>query len=343
MKSLIQMALVALIVGGASAGGSFYWQLKYAKAAKPEATAEKTDKDPEHSTEEKTDTDEESKLEVAVDNDPVPPQEDLLPDLTNDRALQNTFGPPVAIRPPYDQHGDEAGDLINRLRARAASTSRQEARLSEREEAMQLIFEDLRVEQVNSANLRKKVLDEINRNVKEIGASRKATETERAAIQKRQVDERRQNVAQIDRMRIDNDEALDALRREKDEELQSAANDLKSAQELQEDLRKQIDDLKKPPVVKDLSGTPEATVNLKKMIAVVDTLPPEDTAKILEEMVQKGRTEAVVAILNAMKPRQSAKVLTAITEKQPALAADLMERLKRFKKDDAAPPQQPPN
>lgn len=341
MKSLIQLALVALIVGGASAGGSFYWQLKYAKAAKP--AAESTDNDPEHPTEEKTETDEESNPEVAAENDPIPPQEDLLPDLTSEKMLQSTFGPPVAIRPPYDAHGDEAGDLINRLRARAASTSRQELRLSEREEAMQLIFEDLRVEQVNSANLRKKVLDEINRNVKEIGSSRKATEAERAAIQKRQVEERRQNLAQLDRMRIESDDALESLRREKENELQSAANDLKSAQELQEELRRQIDDLKKPPVVKDLSGSPEATVNLKKMITVVDTLPPDDTAKILEELVQKGRTEAVVAILNAMKPRQSAKVLTAITEKQPALAADLVERLKRFKKDEAVPAPQPAN
>lgn len=341
MKSLIQLALVALIVGGASAGGSFYWQLKYGKAAKP--AAESTDKDPEHPTEEKNETDDESNPEVAAENDPIPPQEDLLPDLTSEKMLQSTFGPPVAIRPPYDAHGDEAGDLINRLRARAASTSRQELRLSEREEAMQLIFEDLRVEQVNSANLRKKVLDEINRNVKEIGSSRRATEAERAAIQKRQVEERRQNLAQLDRMRIESDDALESLRREKENELQSAANDLKSAQELQDELRKQIDDLKKPPVVKDLSGSPEATVNLKKMITVVDTLPPDDTAKILEELVQKGRTEAVVAILNAMKPRQSAKVLTAITEKQPALAADLVERLKRFKKDEAVPAPQPVN
>lgn len=343
MKSLIQMALVALIVGGASAGGSFYWQLKNAKAAKPETPVESTDKDPEHATEETTEPDEESKPEAVAENDPIPPQEDLLPELTSERTLQSTFGPPVAIRPPYDPHGDEAGDLIHRLRARAASTSRQEQRLSEREDAMQLIFEDLRVEQTNSANLRKKVLDEINQNVKELGQTRKATEAERAAIQKRQVQERRQNQAQLDRMRIESDDALDSLRREKESELQSAADDLKSAQQAQEELRKQIEDLKKPPVVKDLSGSPEATVNLKKMIAVVDTLPPEDTAKILEEMVQKGRTEAVIAILNAMKPRQSAKVLTAITEKQPALAADLVERLKRFKKDDAAPAPQPVN
>ena len=101
---------------------------------------------------------------------------------------------------------------------------------------------------------------------------------------------------------------------------------------------KRVEVLSKPASTRDLSGSPEETVNLKKMIGIVDSLPAEDAAKVLQEMVEKGKTEAVVAILNAMTQRKSGKAISVITETKPDLAADLIERLKRLKPGGGDPP-----
>ena len=104
-------------------------------------------------------------------------------------------------------------------------------------------------------------------------------------------------------------------------------------------MKRQLEELRKPGG-RDKSGSPEETANLKKMVGVVDSMPPEDTAKILQELVEQGKIDAVVAVLDTMKPRQSAKVLSAITENDPILAADLVDRLKKLKKA-ATPPTEP--
>ena len=239
---------------------------------------------------------------------------------------KQSFGPPVAVRPPFDADGDEAGDLIKKLRVRAATASRQERRVMNREEAMKLIVDDLRMEQVNSAKLRKKLLDETNQTLRSVDDARRATESERVSIYEEQSEARRLA-----------DEQIQDLRREKDEAIRTAEEAMKAVREEQEVLKKQLDAIRKPAVVPDRSGSPEETTNLKRMVGVVDSMPPEDTARILQELVEKGRIEAVVAVLNAMKSRQSAKVLSAITASKPTLAADLVDRLKRIKKDGELP------
>ena len=85
--------------------------------------------------------------------------------------------------------------------------------------------------------------------------------------------------------------------------------------------------------VTDTSGTLEENANLKKLAAVYDTMPSENTAKVFQQLVKNNKTAAVVSLLNAMKERQASKVLALISEADPVLAADLTERLKRLKKD----------
>jgi len=69
-------------------------------------------------------------------------------------------------------------------------------------------------------------------------------------------------------------------------------------------------------------------------VAAVDSMPPEETSKIIQEFVKRNRTAGAIAVLNAMNARKRGAVISAITDSDPAMAAELAERLKRFKKDE---------
>jgi flagellar motility protein MotE (MotC chaperone) len=324
MKSLIEIGLVALVVGGASATASFYLKTPSRNQASVEtvATAQADDK-----SSEQTKLSESSEADPdAADDEAVKPADEVKTAQTVERS---TFGPPVAVRPPFDPNADEAGNLINRLRVRATSASRQERRLAEREDLMKLIVDDLHVEQKNSARLRQRISEEADQSLRAVDEALRETESERAAIQYEQAETRRSA-----------DEEIQELRREKDEAVSSSETLLKSIRDEQEEMKKQLEELRKSSQGRGKNGA-EDNANLKKMVGVVDSMPPEDTAKILQELIEKDQTESAVAILNAMKARQSAKVLSAITESDPILAADLIDRLKRLKRDREPPPDPP--
>lgn len=322
MKSLIEIGVVALVVGGLSAAGSFYWQQQLRKAAAaevvaaPATTDNPADKKPESTELDPVDPESKSEETGRSSKEPKLPAKDDL----------SVFGPPVAARPPFDPTGDEAGELINKLRLRASTTSRHERRLAEREDVMKLIVDDLRLEQTSSAKVRQRILEESNQSLRAVEESRRQTQEERLAIQHEQIETRRNA-----------DEQIQELRREKDEAAQSAENALKAVREEQDQMKRELEELRNPGGGRDKSGSPDEIANLKKMVGVVDSMPPEDTAKILQELVEKGKTQAVVAVLDAMKARQSAKVISVITENNPVLAADLVDRLKKVKKTGTAP------
>lgn len=317
MKNLIQIALVALVMGGLSAAGSIYWHQKNTPQTPP-ADAETAAVDKTSDAKSDSDPKQDSSVNAPVASDSA----DLIANVSESKSEAPSFGPPVAVRPPFDPDGDEAGDLIKKLRVRAASASRQERRVMDREEAMKLIVDDFRAEQASAAKTRKQLMEETKQTLRTVDEERLQAEVDRVAIEEDQIENRRLA-----------DEEIQKMRREKDEAIQSIEQALKAARDEQAELQKQLDALRNPPPVPDRSGSPDETVNLKKMVGVVDSMPAEDTAKILQELVEKGRVEAVVAVLNAMKARQSAKVLSAITESKPALAADLIDRLKRLKKE----------
>ena len=86
----------------------------------------------------------------------------------------------------------------------------------------------------------------------------------------------------------------------------------------------------------DDSGTPEQNTNVKNLTPVMESMPVENAAKVLQDFVEKGRTEAVVVILNGMKPKKAANILAVIQDTQPELVSDLLDRLKRYQKNKPA-------
>lgn len=72
------------------------------------------------------------------------------------------------------------------------------------------------------------------------------------------------------------------------------------------------------------------TEQFAKALKVYENLPPEETAAIMQELVQRGEEDQAVAFLDAMKPRIAGEVTSAILADNPGLAADLLERLREY-------------
>lgn len=343
MKTLIQIVLVALAVGGASAGGSFYWQMKQAKAepkaAEPEQpkadasaqpAADGEGHDAEHmATDSPTSKPKEAELPHASASDLSTAQVDVPADYLD--LEPQAFGPPAGVRPPWDRDGDEAGELISDLRARAAITSKQERRMAQREEAMNLIVEDLRIEQANAARLRKRLAIETNRTVRAAQEAHREVYAERAAMYRAAETERAKMREEQTAERLKTDQQISKLQKEKEDAENASEQAMKVAKEEQDDLRRQLEEAKKPGELRDRSGSPEEAPNLKKLITVMDSMPVEKSADLLKDFVEKGRTEAVVVVLDGMQPKKTAKVLSLIKETEPSLASDLLDKLKKLK------------
>lgn len=338
MKTLIQLVVVALIFGGISATATIFTQKQAAptvaaadgqppiEAAAPHEDAAPSDAKP---ADPKAAAGE-PKLEVIDDKQPAAPEENPLaaaesprgPQAASKRspipegepghgdASKETSPPPearVAVRPPYTPEGDEAGALINLLRDRARLATETERRLAERQDAMQLIFEDLRSEQAQTLKIRQRLANELKESREAVDAEFQIVETERASI-KKDVEEARR--------------AADAA--------------IRAAVEERDKLRKQLEKSTTPtpeesPRSNSTAGTPEDNLNIKKMAAVFDGMPADSVAKVFEQLVKNKRTEAVISLMNAMKERQAAKVLATISDTNAELAADLTDRLKRLK------------
>lgn len=338
MKTLIQLVLVALIAGGISAAATIFTrkpvaptiagadgQVPVAPATtpQPDATA------PEPKTGIETPTTDEPKSDVTADKKPtaqeqdplaaaepprgpqVPSKRPLSPDFTDTTTSRgegalSTPETRVAVRPPYSPEGDEGGALINLLRDRARAATETERRLAERQDAMQLIFEDLRAEQAQTLKIRQRLANELKESREAVDAEFQIVETERASIKKDVEDARK---------------AADAA--------------VRAANEERDKLRKQLEQANSPADTNAKSnntgGSPEDNANIKKMAAVFDGMPADSVAKVFEQLVKNKRIESVVALMNAMKERQAAKVLSTISDTNAELAADLADRLKRLK------------
>jgi flagellar motility protein MotE (MotC chaperone) len=76
--------------------------------------------------------------------------------------------------------------------------------------------------------------------------------------------------------------------------------------------------------------------NLLKMAAVYDSMPPENAAKILQQLADSGKLETAVKVLSQMKEAKAAKVLAEITD--PSLSAQILEKMKGVKRVTAPGP-----
>ena len=342
MKTLIQLMMVALIFGGFAAAGTVFMQQRatsltaaddeHAKAAAgksassvdsetPSADAGEHDATAEHSlfdepADRSTKVDEQTLLAAepprGVQAVPLPTPlhaADSIPDTSTSTDRPEAR---VAVRPPYSPDGDEAGAMINVLRERARAAAETERKLAERQDAMHLIFEDLRTEQARTLKIRQRLANELKESRQAVDAALKAVDTERSLMLKEQADARK---AADDAVRAANVER-DKLKKQLDKSASSPADANKGD---------------------DFGGTPEENANLKKMAGVFDSMPTENVAKVFAQLVKNKKTTAVVSLMNAMKERQAAKVLAAIADSNPELAADLSDRLKRLKSPIAKP------
>src|SRR5207237_6579057 len=79
--------------------------------------------------------------------------------------------------------------------------------------------------------------------------------------------------------------------------------------------------------------------NIRKMAETFDTMAPESAAKILQSMADTANMDTAVKVLGQMRERQAAKVLAELSGSTPegaALAAQLLEKLKGFKRPSSA-------
>ncbi len=70
--------------------------------------------------------------------------------------------------------------------------------------------------------------------------------------------------------------------------------------------------------------------NLLKMAAVYDAMPPENAAKIMQQLADTGKMETAVKLLSQMKETKAAKVLAEMSD--PALAAQMTEKVRGVKR-----------
>src|SRR5262249_7831327 len=131
--------------------------------------------------------------------------------------------------------------------------------------------------------------------------------------------------------------AIDELRKQVNEELRAAkeaaaTTDHKKG-ELEEQKKKVGGQLKE---MEDrlIQGDDVENGNVQKIAEMINTMAPESAAKILQQMADTGKMETAVKMLGLMKERQAAKVLAEMTD--PALAAQLLEKLKGLKRSGSA-------
>ena len=349
MKTLIQVVLVAVVVGGVSGGASYFLKPKpvvvtpaadptsgepvatadgaKAEVATADADQESPDLDHDSGHGEESKSLAESHGETAHSS---PTEAELSAAIKADHDL------PVAVRPVYVPDSDEAGLLITSLRLRTQAAEVAERALADRQAGLKLIFDDLRVEQKQAAKMRQRVLEELTDSKRFVEQTLQTSDGEREAL-RREHDQSRTTAesallaAKEEQEKLKQE--LDTLRttQEELESLRKQFDALRTAQAEQEATRKQQDAARSTTANGDTSGSPAETSNLKKLTAIYDSKPPENVATVLQLLVKQKRTAAVVALLDGMKERQSAKVLTTIADSDPALAADLTERLKSLK------------
>ena len=311
MKTAIQLLLVMLLFGGASAGATHFWQKHQAElnaAIKRAEVAEaKANENPLEGLEK-------------------PKEEPHKPD-AEPEPFEEKPEPPIAVRPPFVEGVDERSQLVVSLNQRLRATHEKERRLENRETAMQLIFSDVRAEQVEVNKLRQQLNEELGKSSQIVQDALKAAQVER--------DQAR---GELDKSAQSSEEALKALQAER-ELLKDELNALRGIPTKSDGAKS---DGTKPDgtapkgeaksATDAKTGTSKADVKPitpKRLGAIYDSMPTEVVADVLQQLSKQNRDEVVVEILQSMKDAQAAKVLAAIAAADPAKAASLTELLKR--------------
>lgn len=305
MKTVIQLLIVMVLFGGASAAGTFYWQ-KHQKelqtAIKRAEVAEaKANQNPLEGLEKPTET-------------PKPEEED--------EHVEEKPEPPVAVRPPFVDGADESSQLVVSLNQRLRATHDKERQLDERQSAMQLIFADIRSEQVEVNKLRQQLNDELAKSSQAVQDALKATQAERDQIRD-----------ELDKSASSSEEALKAVQTER-ELLKEELNTLRGLNPSPDGTKSEgtSSGAGTKPNTNDKTAPPKSDakpITPKRLGAIYDSMPTEVVSEVLQQLTKQGRDSVVVEILQSMKDSQAAKVLASIASADPAKAASLTELLKR--------------
>lgn len=313
MKTILQVAFVAFLVGGLSTAGTVYWQKQKkeldAAISRAEAAEKKAAENP---------------LEELQPSSADPAHEESEPE------PEEKPPPPVAVRPPYVEGADETSRLIVSLNERLTSTFEKEKRLNERQEVLKLIFADIRSEQTEVATLRKQLGTELDSASQSVQDALDAAEKERELLR----------------------QELEGLRKSPPDSIKPPSTAEPSTTSAEPNAlapsatptpipntptttNEPASATPGPPTAAEpaapsnsASANTRAAV-LKRMGSIYDSMPPDVVAEVFLQLNKDGRQDAVVQLLKAMKDRQAAKVLTAIAGSDPASAATLTDQLKR--------------
>jgi flagellar motility protein MotE (MotC chaperone) len=196
-------------------------------------------------------------------------------------------------RPPYTPGTDEAVTLASNLRERLAAVREKEDRLLSRQKNLEIVYQDIRGERGNLDQLRKQVAAEL-----------RAVDEKMSAVERR--------FAEAEQKRVDNEQRVT---------------------ETQKNL---------------IAIESNEQTNFKRMAEMYDAMEPESAAQIMLQLSNSGKMDTAVKVLSQMRPRQAAAILAAIATLEPkasptdpkasigeskaGLAAQLVEKLRLFKR-----------
>lgn len=166
MKTVIQIFLVTLFVGGASAAATLFWQKQQSELQtaieRAEAAEAKAAENP----------------LAALAKKPMEQFD------TRDESAEEAPEPPVAVRPPYVEGMDETSQLVVSLNQQLRETRDTERKLQERQEALKLIFADIRTEQAETNKLRQEADNELGKSSQSVRDAMKAAQEERNLLRR---------------------------------------------------------------------------------------------------------------------------------------------------------------
>lgn len=285
MKTILQVALAAALFGGTSTAATIFWRKHQTELQsalqRAEAAEAKANENPLTALT--------KPIETRAETDK--PAEEELPE------------PPVAVRPPYVEGADEASQLVVSLNQRLRATHEKERRLLDRQEALKLIFADIRSEQADLNKLHQEIGDELSKSSESVRESMKEAQSERDLLR----------------------QELESLRAPPTPAAPSST-EVKSPNASDPPNSKQTDAASVPLPNDTLTSDP---ATLKRMGAIYDAMPADVVAEVLQQLNKDGRQAAAVQILQSMKDRQAAKVLGNIGTADAAQAASLTQKLQR--------------
>lgn len=72
----------------------------------------------------------------------------------------------------------------------------------------------------------------------------------------------------------------------------------------------------------------EGSEQFGKAVSLYQSLKPEQAQSMMSSLIREGHVDQVVSYLDALASRSSSKIIAEFQKKDPALAADLLERLR---------------